>query len=430
MTLSPSASLLRRAWAFLGSRVASFWILGAWLALTIVWVLPFQLTGQPAATVTAIAEHWLVFRLVYALVAIATLKCVWGRLARDVRRMRMPQSAPSAPSEDSVLLTGYGVHAIRQSLESRGYSVSDDGSVLHATKHRYSVLGGSVFHIGVVLLGFSLVAHGLTVDSRTLRITEGQEVTEAAESAKFGRLPSALRYLRLESIEPGYFKDVLLFTKLDAAFKAADGSSRRLSLSRPLWLSPVSLLSISDYNLAPHIEVTDANNQTTEYVVAMSLVPPGNRDEATVPETPLTISMMVYPDHAVINGRDVSRSYNIVKPAFMVSVLEQGRQGALLARQLVRIGEPIKAAEYSVRISGLSRYGTFRVISAPALPFVALSLLAMCVGVCWRYVLRRRSVMAWVAEDGTLIDAWVDLRGRAAAREEIVRELRRAGRSR
>jgi len=406
----------------------SFWVLGAWVALTLVWLVPFQLSGQSHETIRAIAEDWLAFRAVYVAVGLTTVVCAWTRMARDMRRAQRTGVAHPAPTPDAERVEGMDLDGVEATLKMRRYAVTRSDGSLYAARHRYSLLGGSIFHFGIVLLGVSLVAHLLTVDSTTLRVTEGQSVGEAAAVAGV-TVPSAFRYFTLESIEPQYFEDVLLFTKLEARLSAADGSSRSFSLSQPHWIGPTTFASISDYNLAPHIETTGPDGTAQEYVVAMNLSPPGAEDTVEVPGVPLEMSVIAYPDHGVVDGRDVSLSYNIIEPAFLVAVKELGRTGLLVARELVRVGEPIEVGGYTIRISGLSRYGTFRVTSAPALPFMALGFLVMTAGVLWRLVLRKHSVMVWADSDGVSVDGWLDMAGRSAGRElgvELLRKARKA----
>lgn len=413
--------------SLLESRATSFWVIGAWIAITLVWLVPFQLSGQSSATITAIAEDWFAFRAVYVLVGVTTLLCAWARLSRDLKRAQLPASVHLSPTVDAQRVVGCDLEVLDEWLTSRRYTVARSGKAVYATRNRYSLLGGSLLHLGIVLFGVALVAHSLTVDSVTLRVTEGQSISEAATAGGVAAVPTSLRFLTLESIEPKYFEDVLLFTQLEGTLVAADGSKRRLSLSRPYWTSPTTVMGISDYNLAPHIEVTAPDGSKQASVVAMNLSPPGTQDTAELPGVPFGISMIAYPDYGVVDGRDVSLSYNIVDPAFVVSVEQGGRTGALVAREIVGLGEPVEADGYTVRIPQLSRYGTFRLTTAPALPFVALSLLIMTIGVTWRYVLRRHSVMAWQTEDGVLVDGWLDMGGRTAGREVTIKRLREAG---
>jgi hypothetical protein len=428
MAPNPLTEGIRRTRAFLESRAVSFWVLGAWIALTLVWLVPFQLTGQSHETIRAIAEDWLAFRAVYVAVGLTTVVCAWTRMARDMRRAQRTDVTHPAPTPDAERIQGLDLDGVDSSLRARRYAVTRSDGSLYAVRNRYSLLGGSIFHFGIVLLGVSLVAHLLTVDSTTLRVTEGQSVGEAA-AASGVVVPSAFRYFTLESIQPQYFEDVLLFTKLEARLSAADGSSRVFSLSQPYWIGPTTLASISDFNLAPHIETTAPDGTVQEYVVAMNLSPPGAEDAVAMPDVPFEMSLIAFPDHGVVDGRDVSLSYNIREPAFLVAVKEPGRTGSLVARELVGIGEPIEADGYAIRISGLSRYGTFRVTTAPALPFMALSFLVMTVGVSWRLLLRRHSVMAWADSDGVVVDGWLDMAGRSAGRElgvELLRKARKA----
>jgi hypothetical protein len=390
-------------------------------------MVPFQLSGQSDETVRLIGEDWLVARIVYVAVGVSTIVCAWARASRDLRIVQRQSASSLKPTQDAELLPGCDLDTADQWLAAHGYLVKREAESISAVKHRYSLLGGSLFHVGIVLFGVALAAHLATVDSISLRVTEGQTIGDAASSSGALTVPPSIGHFTLESIKPRYYKDVLLFTRLDARLKAADGSHRDFSLSRPYWINPTTVMTIGDYNLAPHLEITDPNGDKKEIVVAMNLSPPGAEDKAQIPGVQMDASIIAYPDYGVVGGRDVSLSYNIKKPAFMLAIGERGLGGLLVARKLVRLGEPVTARGFTVRITRLSRYGTFRITTAPALPFVALSLLMMTVGTAWRFLLRRRTVMVWSEPGGVLVDGWVDLRGRSGGRRAIMEDLRRSG---
>ena len=66
---------LKRAYRFLVSSRVALWLMISWLALVLVWVVPFILTGQPEQTVSAIGQEWLPFRIVYASLAVVSILC-------------------------------------------------------------------------------------------------------------------------------------------------------------------------------------------------------------------------------------------------------------------------------------------------------------------------------------------------------------------
>ena len=118
-------------------------------------------------------------------------------------------------------------------------------------------------------------------------------------------------------------------------------------------------------------------------------------------------------------------SYNINEPMFLVALDERGSNSRLIARELVAIGEPIIIDDYSVTVSGLSRYGTFRIAVAPAIPIMFLGMMLMLIGVLWRSLFRRHDVRVWETENGLYVDAWLDMSGRAVGRRRAVEHLKR-----
>ncbi len=404
----------------------SFWVIGAWIVLTLVWLVPFQFTGQSKATVQAIAEDWFALRIVYLATAVVTTVCTYSRIKKDWRRR--DASVRPTPTEAAQGPFPVGSDDIEAWLRSQGYRVTREDQALRATVNRYSLLGGSVFHVGIVAVGLSLALHSATVESVSLRVTEGQTFAEAGWTAEEELLlPSSIRHHRLVSITPEYYEDVLLFTRLTARIETPAGTQQEFSLARPYWIDPVRVLSIQDYNLAPHIAVVDWAGEREEHVIAMNLSPPGTEDSAEIPVSPLYVSLIAYPDYGVVDGRNVSMSYNIVEPAFLMSVQTGDRAGPLKARELLRLGDSLTVDGYEISVPELSRYGTFRLTTAPGLPLVLLSLLMTLIGLAWRFFLRRHDVMAWETDEGLMIDGWTDMRGREAGRGRLIRLARQAG---
>lgn len=415
--------MFRRCVDALASRVVSFWVIGAWIALALVWLVPFQFTGQPEATLEGIGNDWLPFRTVHAALALTALACGLVRLSRDLRRVRrdppLDRPVPDAPAarcdgelEDALdVLTGAGFDA----------ALGPDRVV--AVHRRWALLGGSLFHLAIPLLAAGLALHAATYGSMQMRLIEGQgtDVVAASIGSGEGRwegLRSRIASLTLERVEPVFYRDILLFEQLEATV-VHDRSDRRreFSLSSPLWLDPFTMLSIQDFGYAPHIQLLTPGGEVAEEVIASAAVfPPGSQDKVSLPANGYTVSMVVFPDHGVVGGRDVSMSYNLRDPRVLLGIERTFPSGDLEARRLVALGEKVRAVGFDVVIKDIRRFGVFRVWRSYGWPLIALSAVMMLAGLTARILFPCREVAVWRIDGGLGMVVRVDGRpGRAGS---------------
>lgn len=406
----------RRLWFFSSSRATSMWVIGAWLGLWLVWLLPFHFAGMSEDTLTAIGEKTLAFRAVYAAVLATTLACTLRRVRRDLKRGRgwiEPATTSGVPVDRAV-----SIDQITESLQAEGFELRREGASVTAVRNRWSALGGSVFHLSLLVIALGLYAHSAASWSYPLRVTEGQTVGEAlAQVGPAQQAPSAVRSLQdlsLVSLAPQYFRDVLLFSRLDATVERA-GRRSTFSLSSPLWLDPVTILRVQDFGLAPRFQVIVDGKILQDSVVSMRLFPPGTQDSATLESRGLVVDAVAFPDHGVVAGRDVSLSYNISNPRLLASVRQDSAvPQKYLARALLAPGESVQAGPVSVRFVGFERFGSFQVTRSWGMPILLIGGMLLVGGLAWRVLWPRIDLVVW-EDDGLHFESRVDLRSRAEA---------------
>ncbi len=426
---------LRRVVALLSSRRLSFWVIGAWVALLVVWLVPFQLTGQSDDTLHGIATDWPPFIFVYVAVLITTVACAALRLARDLKRVgRLPSltrplpAAPLAVASDSPA----SAHDV---LKQQGFRVQQGDDRLVAVRRRWSVAGGALFHLGLSVLAAGAVVHVLTFATAGIEVIEGQPMADRIADATDARgdisgFSDALGDLTLTAVEPAYYEDVLLFTQLKAEVSPAGSDSPRdFTLASPLWLDPFTLVSIRDYGFAPHFQVTNNESRAIEedVIVAMKVFPPGNEDTIDLPSGYFRVTLMVFPDHGVREGRDVSLSYNVKQPMFRVAMEEGVKPGIVAARQLVSLNEPVIGADRTVTIVELRKYATVAVVRSYAWPILLLGAIMVLGGLAARFLFPREDVVLWPVGGGQGVSVRVEGHGPTASRiaaERIVRILK------
>lgn len=413
--------MLHEAADFLSSRAISFWVMGAWVALAVVWVLPFQLTGQPETTVANIATTWLPFRIAYGALLAMTTVCGLLRFVRDLKRAQgpLPVGRP-LPSEPLTCARGT-LEEAGAVLDSMGFETARADDRVVGVNRRWSLLGGSFFHLSVPLVAAGLLLHAVSYGSIQFRLIEGQSADHILASVTAGEgrwepLVSAAASRTLESVEPSFYEDVLLFERLDAVVTDdRTGSRDAMSLASPLWLDAFTIQSIQDFGLAPVVELVDAEGRVVEEVIAaLDVFPPGAQDRVRLPVNGVTVSMVVYPDHGIVAGRDVSKSYNLRNPRILAGVEQDFPAGMVQARKLVKVGETVPGSDPMVRISEIRRSGTFKVWRSYGWPLLAFSALLMLTGLTARILLPRREVVVWRHSGGLGMTARIDGRTGAA----------------
>lgn len=414
---------LAAAWRLLRSRSFSFVVLASFAVLTAMWLVPFQLTGLPDASINTIASEWLPFRIVYVLVLLTTLLCTLYRVRRDWRKATQWRGlTDTIGSRTPALRTKLGLDEAVTRLEGAGYEVERTDTALVAVRRPWAPVGGSVMHFAIIGLAAGLALHSATYSSTTFRLIEGESMGGMVAP---GLTPAETDLRRLVSdaelqrIDPRYHKDVLLFSRLEAEWKRADGAKQRFSLSKPLWLDPFTHVSVQDFGFAPHLVLSDPNRgKLDDTIPAMNLFPPGTQDSVTLPASALDVSAIILPDYGVRSGRDVSLSYNLSNPRVVLTVSNQGSSRTVAVREIAAVGQPVKVALPSglvqtLTVSEIRRYGSFRISRSYGIPLLVVSGACLLAGLAMRVLGRRVDIVAWADADGISIDAFADMEGRA-----------------
>jgi len=401
------SGLLRRLVRLAASRMLSFVLLGAWAGLLAMWVIPFQISGLAEGQVSSIASSWWPLRLVYVALAVATLACVFARASVDVRRALAEVRMVRDPSTllPTVSSPTLDLDAAHVRLTSSGWGTKREGDVLAAWRWRASLLGGSAFHLGIVVFVLAVALAPLLSDSTDFRLIETEQVGASLDGT-IDPLRQIVADATLEDVVPRYFGDVLLFERLDATWKRADGRSETFSLASPLWVDPITTVSIQDFGLAPRLVVRSGAEVVQDTTAAMSIFPPGAEDAMTLTNADLVVTVAAFTDYGVVDGRDVSMSYNIGSPRLRVAVSQGTDPGRVVARGLLAPGESLtiprsSGAPYELVFEELLQYGTFRVARSFAVPLLVLGGLLMIAGMGMRVFRPRTEMVIW-AHDGVV----------------------------
>lgn len=236
----------------------------------------------------------------------------------------------------------------------------------------WEVLGTYLFHGAFYLLA---VAVGLTLLFRqemTLRVAVGEDFLGTPEQISSRSTPAVLNppaaplKFSVAQVNPEFWGDQLLFTRLEADLVFSSGTRKRTRINRPLWVGPATFLRLSGFGYTPRYELTDGLGRIIESLfVKLTVFPPGISDSFSLEGFPHRVEVAIIPDAAVVDGRVFSQTLNLVHPVVSVRV-SRGR--IILAEKNLEIGERLEFEGLSLSFPEIRYWGEFSVVRDPGVP--------------------------------------------------------------
>jgi len=203
---------------------------------------------------------------------------------------------------------------------------------------------------------------------------------------------------RVRSISPEFWRDELLFTRLEAELELRGGRAATTRINRPLWIGPATFLRLSNFGYAPRYELLDSRGRAIDSAfVKMNVFPPGQSDYFTIPGYPHRFYLEVLPDHDEADGRAVTRSLNLVDPAFVLRVI-RGRFH--LGGGVLHHDDGFEFEGLILRLAEIRYWGEFAVVRDPGAPIVFLAYAVGLVGLLSKLGGRRRDAEWRPGPDG------------------------------
>ncbi len=435
-------SILKSVLRVLGSRELAATTMLAWAGLITVWVIPFIFYGLPAFQIKNIVYSESFFRIVYAVLALNTLACIVPRVPALARRVshKVAEGARPRVPDDAARLTGPWdpVRAAR-ALAAAGFrrTVAGDGWVW-GVRNRYAPLGNLIFHAAFFVLiagalvaldprasyvGKAVVAEGETFDTATGVFSEEPVPREVRPPVTF----------TVRSLRPAFYRDILLFTALEAEVES-DGRTRRLALSSPWIESLTSHVAIEDFGYV--LESTWSVDEVGEFQRAYKLkvFPSGLADSFVLNEggkIDYEVTVRVYSDYVDRQGKPGSRSFNLSKPMLLLDVarvLSSGGRQPLISERLVAPGEHVRLLDSVFTVDRVGYYGVFRIVDSWAAPVLFVGVVMLAAGTVMRLFFPRQEALIASAGTGVAVsvrdEAYRQAPGRLAS---VVEALERAG---
>lgn len=371
-------------------------LLGSWKLSVVLMVsaalyygfLAIWATSSPSHVVQNIAGL-LPFWLVYGLLLVNTLVCLWRRwpaLTREVAAGPVFASEPPAVVED--LPAGAARAEVAARLLARGFRPFSEGGV--AVQRRWSALGTLLFHGAFFLLALGFLLTLLARQESKIWVAVGEEFAGDEGQYLHRSAPRTLTLgvpdlrFRVEEIRPEFWRDQLLFTTLRARLASLPaGTPMETRINRPLWFGWGTFLRLSGFGYAPRYELSAANGRVVSSMfVKLNVFPPGQRDSFTPERFPYRVYLEVYPDAAVKDGAVENRSLNLAAPVFDVRVW---RGKLSMGRALLKPGEAFEFEGLKLSFPETRYWGEFTVVQDVGAPFLLAGFLIGLAGLLLRF---------------------------------------------
>jgi hypothetical protein len=395
---------VRRLTVDLGGRLGS-WRLS--IVLMIVAALYYGLlavwaTSSPPHVVGNIAGL-IPFWLVYAFLLVNTGVCLWNRLPTLRKDLSLGRRW-SGRSPDWVVETPAGLEPdeARALLRGAGYrpAWAESGRV-GGVRKRWTALGTYLFHGAFFLLAVGFLLTLLARQESRVWVAVGERFESRSDQLLSMSPPRILAAgvpslsFDVDRITPEFWRDQMLFTRLDAELEFPGGSVKTTRINRPLWVGPATFLRLSGFGYTPRYELVDREGAVLDSAfVKLNVFPPGKRDYFTLPDYPHRLYVEVLPDFELDEGVPVTRSLNLVNPGVVLRVL-RGRLdlgGAVLAG-----GEGFDFEGLTLRFPEIRYWGEFSVVRDPGAPVLFAAYLVGLVGLLLRLPGRREEA-EWRAD--------------------------------
>ncbi|MDT8434015.1 MAG: cytochrome c biogenesis protein ResB [Anaerosomatales bacterium] len=393
----------------------------AWLLLLVVWVVPFELYGLPSAQIRAIVLGEPFFQVLYALLVISTVGCIVPRVGRNVRRARSGPTVNSRPTDSAGNeLTDEHAEVWAARLKRLGFRrVVRAPDFVWGVRNRWAPLCSSAWHLAFVGLVVSMTLYladgGPTIVKFAL--TEGetflgqeQQFVDPDSGDVYARLGgNPLPPLSVERIDVEFFKDMLLFTRLEALMSEGDGQ-RQMSVGNPLLVDPTTWVAIEDFGYSLDVEFRPPQGESQERVYRTNTFPSGTADTFDSPQLgtgtaarTYRLDVRVFGDYVDDEGAPTIQSFNRSNPYVEIAasrVLANGEMRRVLEPTVMPVGSTVDLGNDAIVIRGMPYYGVFRMVRTPWALAVLISFALVAGFAALRLLFPRIEVLVLASADG------------------------------
>lgn len=401
----------------MGSRRMATTLLLTWLALLVMWIIPFEFYGLDVSQLRYIISREPFFRVVYGLLVLNTVACVWSGIPRTIRRAHdvpSPESHPRGTGAFCELGGEWSSDKAGELVRRRGFRsvVVGDGWVW-AVRNSISPWGHVMLHLGLVLFviaavmsldpgsyvtGKSVVVEGETFD------TASSEIVDISPAG--AKMPDVRFTVR--QVSSRFHDDLLLFTKLQARILDAGGDGHDLRVGHPWFISPFTAVSLDDFGYAPVVNVSSESTTFPGQIFKLKAFPSGTADYFNVSDgagSTYRVKVAVFGDYVDRAGAHGIKSFNLTKdPRLLVSVgriRSDDAETPIITDRLVGLDDAIDIGGAKLSFESVREYGLFRITRVTSAPVVFAGLVVVLAGFVMALLFPRVQVL-FIEEDGSV----------------------------
>jgi len=235
-------------------------------------------------------------------------------------------------------------------------------------------LGSFMFHGSFFLIATAFLATSLIRQEAKVWVAVGEEysgqpeqfLTQSPPRMMASGIPE-LEFI-VERIDPRFWRDELLFTRLEADLQLPGGRKATTRINRPLWIGPATFLRLSGFGYSPRYELSSRDGKILDAAfVKMNLFPPGRRDHFVLPGHPHRCYLEILPDLVVENGEPATRSLNLRRPGILLHIF-RGRLD--LGGALLETGEKFEFEGLHLGFPEIRYWGEFSIVYDPGAPIL------------------------------------------------------------
>lgn len=288
-----------------------------------------------------------------------------------------------------------------ETLAGLGYRFYGSTSGFLAVKNRLSPLASLLFHLSFFLLLVGWLLAFYTRFSGFVDVAQHEpflgQISRYNVSPRLPKLgsPPQIKF-KVDSVLPEVTQGVV--TDIKVTFQDETGRSHEIGINRPYKSGYASVL-FNDLGISPLFVLEDAAGREIDGAYVKLDVLKGKPDHFSMQG--YRVDASYYPDHAVIDGKDTTRSEEFKNPAFHLEVSKGGRPvaagtlhpGEALQLDGVRLG--FREQNFWVRLLVIQEYGR---------DFIYAGFLMALIALGWRLIYYRRELAGVVQEtDGKRI---------------------------
>lgn len=421
-----------RVLGILGSRRLATSLIVSWMALLVIWVIPFHFYGLPTEQIKRIVYGEPFFQGVYIGLIVVTAGCIGLRIRSiylRIRRNPSPNSTPRLPEQSPSLECAWDDERSVEALRSCGFRHVVLGTGwAWGVRNRFAPVGNLVSHFAFLIMlvavvvaardGSAFVGNAVVAEGETFATADGQFTDIYFPEAERPRIEFTLR-----SFDPRFHEDILLFTRLAGVISDRSGRTRDISLASPWIIWPDTVVAVEDFGYAAEVTARSREGTSPAPAVHKLKVFPSSMEDSFdvqgVGDSDYRVHVRVFGDYVDRGGKPGVKSFNLSNPRVQVRVTEVLSTKAELQHvsSLVSLGEPITVPDGTIVIEAIRLFGVFRIARFDAAPWVLLALVVASVGFAMRLLWPRQEALI-VSQGATTVVSVLDETYRAAPRIE------------